>query len=361
MVAGEASGDLHGANLIKGIKKLDAEAEFRVWGGDRMQNQGAELVKHYKELAFMGFSEVVANLRTILRNLKYCKEDILNYKPDGLILIDYPGFNLRLAPFANEHGIRTFYYILPQLWAWKKGRVKILEEHVESLYSILPFEEDFYKDYQVDFHFVGHPLLDEISNFQLESGTENDKMLLLLPGSRLQEVKKILPIMLQAAAEKRDYKIVIGKAASLDESIYQEFISNYPEVELSVEGTYSLLSKANLALVTSGTATLETALFKVPQVVCYKGSFISFQIAKRIVDVPFISLVNLIAGRELVKELIQSELNKTKLLAEISRLETEEGRSKMMSDYDDLIVSLGQSGASEKAASLLLKTLNRAS
>lgn len=359
IVAGEASGDMHGANLIEALKKQDAQAQFRVWGGDKMEAAGAQLVKHYRELAFMGFSEVIANLRTILRNLSLCKEDILRYQPDALILIDYPGFNLRLAPFAKKHGLKCFYYILPQLWAWKKGRVKILEENVEALYSILPFEEDFYKDYSVNFHFVGHPLLDEIENYQQgEKPLIEKKNLLLLPGSRKQEVQRILPIMLEAVADKfEQYSVLIAKASSLDDSFYRTFLHNFPKVKLSSEGTYNLLSKASLALVTSGTATLETALFRVPQVVCYKGSFISYQIAKRIVDVPFISLVNLIAGKEIVKELIQSDLSKANLRTEIARLERMEEREHMLEAYDTLIQKLGKGGASAKTASLMLKTL----
>ncbi len=358
IIAGEASGDLHGANLIEAITKGDPSAEFRVWGGDKMEAAGATLVKHYRELAFMGFAEVIANLRTILRNLQFCKEDILEYAPDALILIDYPGFNLRVAPFADKHGIKCYYYILPQIWAWKKSRVKLLEKHFRSLYSILPFEEEFYKDFDVDLNYVGHPLLDEIHKFlRPESEQSDKKMMLLLPGSRLQEVSRILPIMLEAAATKREYEIVIAKASSLDTSVYEAFLDKYPEVELSSVGTYNLLSRASMALVTSGTATLETALFKVPQVVCYRGSFVSFQIAKRIVDIPYISLVNLIADKEVVKELIQSDLTKSALLGEIEKLENEENRAKMISQYEKIIADLGHSGASEKTANLLLKTL----
>ena len=359
IIAGEASGDLHGANLIKAISNQHPDAEFRVWGGDKMEAAGAVLVKHYRELAFMGFVEVIANLRTILSNLKLCKEDILAYKPDALIFIDYPGFNLRLAPFAKKHGIRSFYYILPQIWAWKKSRVKILERNVESLYSILPFEEKFYKDYDVDFNFVGHPLLDEIQDFKAKATSDASKpVLLLLPGSRMQELKKILPIMLKTASKKSKYDVIVGKASSLDAKVYEELMTDYPNIKLSDEGTYSLLSRSSLALVTSGTATLETALFKVPQVVCYRGSFISIEIAKRIVDIPYISLVNLIANKELVKELIQEDLNETNILTEIEKLESEEGRRRISEEYTKLIELLGKSGASDLTAKLLLKTLS---
>ncbi len=367
IIAGEASGDLHGANLIKELKAKDDNFECRAWGGDRMQQEGADIVKHYKELAFMGFVEVVANLRTILKNLKTCKEDVINYSPDVVILIDYPGFNLRVAKFFHEKGIKVFYYISPQVWAWKKSRVKIIKKVVDKMFVILPFEKDFYKQYDYDVSYVGHPLIDEVERFKesviskeafyQQYNLANKKIIALLPGSRTQEIKKKLPIMLSVIKDYPDYQFVIAGAPSKERSFYEEFLKEN-QVKLIENNTYSLLTYSSFALVTSGTATLETALFKVPQVVCYKGSAISYQIAKRLVNIDYISLVNLIANKEVVKELIQGELTVDNLKIELDNIIDVQGRNRMITEYERLIQILGGKGASGKVASLMLKHLS---
>lgn len=366
VIAGEASGDLHGANLIKELKAKDVNFNCRAWGGDRMQAEGAEIVKHYKDLAFMGFAEVVANLRTILGNIKFCKEDILKYKPDVVILVDYPGFNLRIADFLKEHNIKVFYYISPQVWAWKQSRVKKIKKVVDRMFVILPFEKPFYEkfDYKVDF--LGHPLLDEVKRFKESSlSTEefkqqnslsNKKIIALLPGSRTQEIKKKLPIMLSVVDKFPDYQFVIAGAPSQDEEFYKELIQE-ADVSIIHGKTYNLLNNSYAALVTSGTATLETALFKVPQVVCYKGSPISYHIAKRLIKVNYISLVNLILDKEAVKELIQADLNEENLLHELSLILEGDKRAQVLQDYNELINVLGGAGASGKVADLMLNYL----
>ena len=315
IIAGEASGDLHGANLIASLKKKDTRAKIRAWGGNLMKKQGATLVKHYRDLAFMGFVEVLLHLRTILKNLSFCKKDILKYKPDAIILIDYPGFNLKIANFAHKHNIKVYYYISPQVWAWKKRRDYTIKEVVDKMLVILPFEKDFYDDYRVDAHFVGHPLLDELSkvryinrsNFARQNKLDPKKEIIaLLPGSRKQEVTRMLGIMMKVMDKFPEYQFVIGCAPSLPESFYRELVGN-ENVHLVFNKTYQLLQVASAALVTSGTATLETALFYVPEVVCYKGNKISYLIAKNLVKVKYISLVNLIMDKPVLIELIQND------------------------------------------------------
>jgi lipid-A-disaccharide synthase len=367
VIAGEASGDLHGANLIKEIKEKDPNFDCRAWGGDRMEKEGADIVKHYKELAFMGFAEVVANLRTIFKNIKFCKEDILKYKPDVVILIDYPGFNLRIADFLKENNIKVFYYISPQVWAWKQSRVKKIKKVVDRMFVILPFEKPFYEkfDYKVDF--LGHPLLDEVKRFKESSLTAHEfkqqnnlsekKIIALLPGSRTQEIKKKLPIMLSVVKSYPQYQFVIAGAPSQEEAFYNEITQDF-DVPVIHGKTYNLLNNSYAALVTSGTATLETALFRVPQVVCYKGSSISYQIAKRLIKVDYISLVNLILNKEAVNELIQGDLNTENLLHELTLIVQEgDKREKVLKDYDELISILGGAGASGKVADLMLTYL----
>lgn len=361
IIAGEASGDLHGSNLMKALKEKDSRAEFRFWGGDLMQKQGGTLVKHYRDLAFMGFLEVAMNLRTILNNIKFCKEDIRKNKPDVLILVDYPGFNLRIAKFAKELGIKVVYYISPQLWAWKEGRVEIIRKYVDEMMVILPFEEDFYRKHGVKSHFVGHPLLDEIStlkeididHFKAENSLNGKKIIALLPGSRKQEIEKMLEMMLSVRPYFEDYQFVIAGAPSLEKEFYQQYVDE--NVHFVSNRTYDLLRCSKAALVTSGTATLETALLNIPEVVCYRGSKISYAIAKRLVkNIKYISLVNLIMDREVVKELIQNELNTKNLTKELQLIIEGDKRKKMLQDYRLLRDKLGGKGASENAADVIV-------
>ncbi len=361
IIAGEASGDLHASNLIKALRKKDADADFRFWGGDLMQAEGGTLVKHYRELAFMGFIEVIANLRTILNNIKFCKEDILTYKPDVLILVDYPGFNMRIATFAKQKGIKTHYYISPQIWAWKENRIKKIKRDVDEMYVILPFEKDFYeKKHAFPVHFVGHPLLDAIADrkqvnekdFREEHNLNDKPIIALLPGSRKQEIKKMLSVMLTMIDKFTDYQFVIAGAPSQDFEFYKTFIKN-TSIKFIANKTHDLLSISYAALVTSGTATLETALFKVPEVVCYKGSAISYRIGKWLVNLKYISLVNLILDKEVVTELIQYDFNEKRLEQELTKILDEKHREQLFLDYFDLEKKLGGKGASEKTAALI--------
>ncbi len=366
VIAGEASGDLHGSNLMKAMLQEQPECDFRFWGGDEMSRVGGTRVKHIKELAFMGFVEVLMNLRTILGNMKFCKNDILQYKPDALILIDYPGFNLRIAEWAHEQRIRVIYYISPQVWAWKQNRVHTIKKVVDEMYVILPFEKDFYKQFNIDVTYVGHPLLDAIENYKAQvsetnfierNGLKNTPVIAILPGSRKQEVKKKLPIMLQAVKELKGYQVIVAGAPSLDASFYQPFLQEYSNVSIVHAQTYDLLSTAEAAIVTSGTATLETALFEVPEVVCYIGSPISYLIAKQLIKIKFISLVNLIMDREVVKELIQKECNPASIREELNRLVIGGAKRKqMLEEYKTMKQILGGGGASKKIAQSVLKT-----
>ena len=370
IIAGEASGDLHGANLIASLKKKDPRAKIRAWGGNLMKKQGATLVKHYRDLAFMGFVEVLLHLRTILRNLKFCKRDIMRFKPDAIILIDYPGFNMKIAKFAHKHGIKVYYYISPQVWAWKKRRVHTIKEVVDKMLVILPFEKDFYDEYRVDAHFVGHPLLDELSkvryinknNFVRQNKLNSKKEIIaLLPGSRKQEVGRMLEVMLKVVDKFPEYQFVIGCAPSLPEEYYRSLIGN-ENVQLVFNKTYQLLQVASAALVTSGTATLETALFYVPEVVCYKGNKISYLIAKNLIKVKYISLVNLIMDKPVVKELIQNDLTPENIEAELKLLLTNHKvQRQLLDDYEDLRYKLGNAGASNNAATVIFDDLNKKS
>ena len=361
IIAGEASGDLHASNLMKALKEVDANAEFRFWGGDLMEMQGGTLVKHYKELAFMGFSEVIMNLRTIFKNISFCKEDISEYKPDVIIFIDYPGFNMRIAEWAKKEGYKTHYYISPQIWAWKENRIKKIKRDVDEMYVILPFEKDFYTEkHNFPVHFVGHPLLDAIENrppvdaesFKRNHDLDDRPVIALLPGSRKQEIEKMLKVMLSITSDFQDYQFVIAGAPSQDKEFYHTFMKK-SNIKLIMNKTYDVLGISHAALVTSGTATLETALFKVPEVVCYKGSFISYNIAKRIIDLDYISLVNLIMDREVVKELIQNDFNSKNLKLELKKILKEENRKQIFSDYFELEQRLGGKGASKKTAELI--------
>lgn len=365
LIAGEASGDLHASNLMKALKKTDPEAVFRCWGGDLMQTAGGELVMHYRNLAYMGFAEVALHIRKILANLKFCKKDILRYKPDALILIDYPGFNLRIARFARSKGLKVIYYISPQVWAWNISRVHQIRENVSKMLVVLPFEKDFYQKYDYEVDFVGHPLLDSVekpSAFQdkeafISSNELSGKPIIaLLPGSRKQEVKRMLPVMASLAEKFSDYEFVIAGAPAIEWEYYRKLTGLNKYIILANQ-THELLRYAHAALVTSGTATLETALFKVPQVVCYKGGRISYLIARQLIDVKFISLVNLIMDKQVVKELIQNDFNKSNLRTELQLILEEEHRQRMMADYNDLRQKLGGPGASRRAAEHIGKFL----
>jgi lipid-A-disaccharide synthase len=365
MIAGEASGDLHGSNLIKELRQLDTQANIRCWGGDLMQQAGGELVKHYRDLAFMGFVEVVMNLRTILRNLAICKEDILQFKPDTLVLIDYPGFNLRIAEWAKQQGIKVVFYISPQVWAWKENRVKKMKECIDRMLVILPFEKDYYRDkWNWEVEYVGHPLVQVVDQRRAESANDapiaNKPIVALLPGSRKQEILKKLPIMMEVSQFFPDYQFVVAKAPGQEDSFYAGLLAGYPNVSAVSGKTYHLLMQSKAALVTSGTATLETALFGVPEVVCYKGSNISYQIAKRLIKVKYISLVNLIMDKLVVKELIQHELTPENLRQELQQLLTDPARQQQLAaDYKALKELLSQGGnASAKAAASIVQFLN---
>lgn len=363
LIAGEASGDLHGSNLMKALKESDPEARFRVWGGDLMKAAGGELVKHYRDLAFMGFVEVIANLNTIFKNLKWCRTDILNWQPDVIILIDYPGFNLRISSFAHANGFKVVYYISPQVWAWKSSRVKQIKRDVDLMLVILPFEEEFYRRYNMSSYFVGHPLLDVIAQDSPRTGPvfrERDSRLkiALLPGSRKQEIKTMLPVFLEASRAFPEAEFVIAAAPSQTAEFYHSILGS-SKIRLIEGQTYSVLRECDLAWVTSGTATLETGLWAAPQLVCYKGSAISYRIARRLIKVRFISLVNLILDREVVPELIQAQMNPSNLIAE-SRKILEPGRlEELKRDYHELKEKLGNSGASKRAAAKIGALLNK--
>lgn len=362
IIAGEASGDLHGSNLMKSIALEDPKAEFRIWGGDLMKAQGGTLVKHYKELAFMGFLEVLLNIRTIFKNLSLCKKDITTFNPDTIIFIDYPGFNMRIAKWAKANRRDTQYYISPQIWAWKENRIKAIKRDVNKMYVILPFEKSFYEDkHHFPVHFVGHPLIDAINQhdplslkaFKSKYNLDDRPIIALLPGSRRQEIIKMLEVMLSVVSNFTSHQFVIAGAPSQSKSFYAKII-NKSQVHLITNDTYNLLTHSHAALVTSGTATLETALFKVPQVVCYKGSWLSYEIGKRIIDLDYISLVNLIMNQEVVKELIQNQFTKETLNQALSQILNPKHRAHISELYQNLQVKLGGAGASLNTAKLIV-------
>ena len=364
IIAGEASGDLHGSNLMKALYKEDTNADIRFWGGDLMQNVGGTLVSHYKERAFMGFYEVLMNLSKVLGFIKVCKKDIAEFNPDVIIFIDNSGFNLRVAKWAKEKGFRTNYYISPQVWASRAGRVEDIKRDVDQMFVILPFEKEFYDKYDYKVQFVGHPLIDGIADrkqvdevaFKKEYNLTEKPIIALLPGSRKQEITKMLSVMLSLVDDFSEYQFVIAGAPSQDLSFYQNIIGKR-KVSFINNKTYDLLSISYAALVASGTATLETALFKVPQVVCYKGGTISYQIAKRIITLKFISLVNLIMDKEVVKELIQNDFNTKNLKTELIKILDENHREKLFLEYFELESLLGGKGASEKVAKQIVSNL----
>jgi lipid-A-disaccharide synthase len=363
IIAGEASGDLHGSNLIAELKIKSPDIEIRCWGGDLMQQAGGTLVRHYKDLAFMGFIEVIMNLKTILNNMSFCKKDILEFKPDAILFIDYPGFNLRMANFAHKNGIKTFYYISPKVWAWNQKRAIKIKATIDHMFTIFPFETEFYKKFNYAVEYVGNPLLDEIEKHEdslitkTDLGLSEKPVLALLPGSRKQEVISMLNIMLATANKFKDFQIAIAGAPSLPKEFYAPFLTD--NIHFIDNKTYDLLKVSDFALVTSGTATLETALHHVPQIVCYKASKISYNIAKLVIKVKYISLVNLIMDKEVVKELIQDELTEERLTLQMKLLiNDQETRNELFSDYKELSHRLGKGGASLKVATSMLKTLN---
>ncbi|HMN06723.1 MAG TPA: lipid-A-disaccharide synthase [Flavobacteriales bacterium] len=364
VIAGEASGDLHGANLVRALKQRAGSEglQVRAWGGDRMQEAGAEVVKHYRELAFMGFTQVLLNLRTILRNIKACQADILAFRPDAIVLIDYPGFNLRIAEFAHAHGIKVFYYISPQVWAWKAGRVKTIRRVVDHLFVILPFEKEWYAGHGMEVEFVGHPLLDALAQDEFHWDDPADRedtrpVVALLPGSRVQEIKRMLPAMLAVVGHFPDHRFVVAAAPSVPPEVYRRYMGG-TRAELVVGSTYGLLRKARAALVTSGTATLEAALIGTPEAVCYSGGAVNVWLARRFIKVPFISLVNLVMGREVVRELIQKDMRPEALRHELGRLLNDEAyRQRLSGDMKALREKLGGPGASAHVADRVWKSM----
>lgn len=366
IIAGEASGDLHGSNLMKSIYLEDPAADIRFWGGEQMAAQGGTLVKHYKELAFMGFLEVLINLKTILNNIAFCKKDILRFQPDVLVYIDYPGFNMRIAQWAKKQGISNHYYISPQIWAWKENRIKKIKRDLDALYVILPFEAPYFKEkHDYDVTFVGHPLIQVIKEERQKKETlplqiteSNKPIIALLPGSRKQEINKMMPVFLSVIDRFPQYHFVIAGAPGIDPQWYQKF-TLHPSVSLLQNQTYSLLKNAYAAIVTSGTATLETALFGVPQMVCYKSSAFSYAIAKRIVQLDYISLVNLILQKEVVKELIQEDCTLEMITKTLSSLGKEKVREKIEHDYQGLTELLGEKNASQEVAQAIVAALQQ--
>lgn len=358
LIAGEASGDLHGANLIKALSEVDAEADFRFFGGDKMQAQGGKLVKHYAEMAFMGIVEVMKNLGIIRRNMKQAEADLMSWKPDVLVLIDFPGFNLRIADFAHKKGLKVCYYISPKIWAWNQKRVHKIKKVVDRMLCILPFEVDFYERFGMKVDYVGNPLLDEISTFKPDTDFTAKKrvtkpMVALLPGSRKQEIELLLPAMLSVMPSFPNTQFVIAGAPLFDENFYRSFA---PDIPIVFNQTYNLLTVADAALVTSGTATLETALFNVPQVVLYKGHPIFIWVARIVTKIRFISLVNLIADKKIVTELIQEDCNTENITVALKDILSENGSTKMKKYYADLHRLMGKPGASKRAAHVIMET-----
>lgn len=369
IIAGEASGDLHGSNLVASIRQRDPGAKIRAWGGEKMRRNGANVVKNYHDLAFMGFVEVLTNLGKILKNFNICKKDIEEFKPDALVLIDYPGFNLKIAKWAKKKGFKVFYYISPQVWAWKRRRVYTIKKVVDKMLCILPFEKKFYDNYDVDCQFVGHPLLDEIA--KIESVDKNKfykanrlspkkELIALLPGSRKQEVTRMLNVMLDVVKMMPNYQFVIACAPSLPVSFYKQIIGEKSNVRLVINRTYQLLQLSSAAVVTSGTATLETALLDVPEVVCYKANKISYVIAKHLARVKYICLVNLIMDRLVVKELIQNDMTAGNIRDDLqSLLNSSKRQKKLLEDYEELKFTLGNTGASDRAAETIISYITK--
>ena len=367
IISGEASGDLHGSNLMKAIYRHDPQAEVRFWGGDLMQSVGGTMVKHIRDLAIMGIVEVMVHLRTVLANIRLCKQDILDYNPDAVIFIDYPGFNLRIAKFTHSHGFKNFYYISPQVWAWKKGRIKTMRRVLDKMYVILPFEKPFYDKYGVEnVEYVGHPLLDAVADFnnshvaddfRRRNNLDDRPIIALMPGSRKMELRKMMPTMAALASRHPEYNFVIAGMTLLGDSFYKPFLTSQ-NVTLVYNQTYMLLQSAFAGVITSGTATLEAALFHLPQVVCYRANALTVAFAKTFAKVKYISLVNLIADKPVVRELIQKDLNKNTLETEFSKITKDKNnRMAMIAEYESIEKTLGSEGVSDKALLSILKAL----
>ncbi|MDB0020804.1 lipid-A-disaccharide synthase [bacterium] len=368
IIAGEASGDLYGSNLAKELKLKDPKADIRAWGGDLMQQQGVHLIKHYKDHNYMGFLEVVRNLGTILKNIDFCKKDIKEFNPDALILIDFPGFNMRIAKYFYQYSFPVLFYIAPQVWAWKENRVKAIKKYVDRLYVILPFEKEFLKKHGIESNYIGHPLLEHILNFKKNLSLSKKEFLVthsldvgkpiisLIPGSRKQEIEKKLPVMLEAVSSyTKEFNIVIAGMRNFKD-LYVKITSN-SNIKVIYKDTYNLLNNSSRALVTSGTATLETAFFNVPQIVCYKTSWLSYVIAKTLVKIKYVSLVNLIMNKEVVKELIQNDLSIFKLTKELNKLNDDLALNKMKEAYRLLITKCQGENVSKNIATDMLKTI----
>ena len=364
LISGEASGDLQCSQLIHALKKLDPKGDFRAWGGDLMRKEGAVLVKHYRELALMGFWEVLSHLPTILRNISFCKKDILRYMPDVIIYVDYPGFNLRIAKWAKNKGFKNHYYISPQVWAWKENRIKQMKATLDSLYVILPFEKNYFEQkHNFPVHYVGHPLMDKLSKYSRDPKfceknnlTPKKPIIALLPGSRLQEIRKMLPLFNKIAAKFKKFQFVVAGAPGIDPNQYTQFMKSN-SLNFVHEKTYQLLLNSCAALVTSGTATLEAALLKIPQLVCYKCSPITYWIGKKVIRLKYISLVNLILEKEAVVELIQNDCTYEKLVVELETLLQKNSLEKMNQNYILLKEKIGGRGASEKTAKLIFDSI----
>jgi len=364
IIAGEASGDLHASNLMKEIKIKDPSAEFRFLGGDLMKEQGGTLIKHFKETAYMGFIDVLIHLRAILKNIKFTKTDIQDYKPDVLILVDYPGFNLRIAEYAHELGLKVYYYISPKIWAWKQSRVEKIKKYINKLFIIFPFEKEFYKKHNYEVEYVGNPIMDAIEikeadfkKFKKSYNLKDKEIIALLPGSRKQEIKHNFPLMIKTAEFFPEYQFVVAAASSLEKSVFQKYIKN-KNIKLIYNNTYDILRHSKAAIVTSGTATLEAAVLNVPELVCYKGEHISYQIAKRLVKVDFISLVNLVMKKEVIKEFIQYNMTLENIVSELKQiLNNTVYRKKMLSHFEEMRSLLGGRGASERTADIIVKSL----
>lgn len=369
IIAGEASGDLHGSNLMRGLKNVDPKPAFRFWGGDKMQGEGGELVKHYADYSIMGFWEVITKAGKIIKFLRNCKKDLLQYNPDVLILVDFPGFNLQMAKFAKKHNIQVFYYISPKIWAWKESRIKKIKAYVDRMFIIFPFEQDFYKKHNYIADFYGNPLVDAIDEklvnrpsfdwFIRENDLDNRPVIAVLPGSRKQEIDRNLSVMLDVAPDFSDHQFVIAGAPSIESGYYGNYLIA-ENIRIIYNKTYDLLSNAKAAIVTSGTATLEAALFGVPQMVCYKANPLSYLIAKSFVKVPYISLVNLNMDKEVVKEFIQSGMNVENIRSELYKILYDRNYiAEMMEDYKSLHNVLGGKGASERIAKAMVDYLKQ--
>jgi len=365
LIAGEASGDLHASNLMKELNLQDNEAEFRYLGGDLMQKRGGKLVRHFKETAYMGFLDVIIHLRAILNNIKFFKKDIKRYKPDVLILVDYPGFNLRIAEFAHNEGLKVYYYISPKIWAWKQSRVHKIKKFIDKLFIIFPFEKDFYKQFNYEVEYVGNPIMDAVeikdTNFKLfkeKYNLEDKKIIALLPGSRKSEIKHNFPTMLEVAKEFPDYQFIVAAAPSLEKEVFEQYSKEY-NIKLIYDDTYNLLRHSEAAIVTSGTATLETAILNIPELVCYKGDAFSYQIAKRLIKIKYISLVNLVMNKEVIKEIIQYDMTVEKISNELEQiLQNDVYKQTMLNNFEEMRKILGGEGASKRTAKIIINSLS---